>query len=332
MTSTTETRRQVLRLLGVAYHKGITAPQIAEQLEITRQTALNHIKALEAAGYLIIESEAHHYSIDPSTVLKPLDLNIEQTWLLYLPIRRMVRSQQAQLISAQVVLKQLAISLNETVAEQLVPENMLLLEEQDKSKQHVFQTLTRAWLEENLVEIEYQPPNKASSWHRIKPYWFEPAVWTDSAYVICQLQQKNGSWTDATLKLERIEQAKQIPEKFMRPEPSLIMEALADTWGIWLGDEPVQVRLKFANRVRQRLLETRWHPSQKVRDQDDGSVLWEGAISEPLEMLPWIRSWGADVEVLEPKSIRDAIAIEADKTARIYGMCDWGKNDQEDYF
>ena len=37
------------------------------------------------------------------------------------------------------------------------------------------------------------------------------------------------------------------------------------------------------------------------------------------DLLPWVRSWGADVEVLEPKELREQMMGEARRLAEIYG-------------
>jgi len=41
-------------------------------------------------------------------------------------------------------------------------------------------------------------------------------------------------------------------------------------------------------------------------------------VSEPLEMQPWIRSWGAQVEVLAPDWLRLRIAAELQQAAGKY--------------
>jgi CRISPR-associated endonuclease/helicase Cas3 len=37
-------------------------------------------------------------------------------------------------------------------------------------------------------------------------------------------------------------------------------------------------------------------------------------------MLPWIRGWGADVEVVEPENVRLALIEEVKKLAERYGI------------
>jgi len=56
-----------------------------------------------------------------------------------------------------------------------------------------------------------------------------------------------------------------------------------------------------------------------VEEQPDGSLIWRARVAEPQEMLPWIRGWGADVEVVEPPSLRERMMGEARRLARVYG-------------
>ena len=50
----------------------------------------------------------------------------------------------------------------------------------------------------------------------------------------------------------------------------------------------------------------------------DGGLLFTVRVSDPREMRPWIRSWGADVEVLEPRDLRDEMAEQAQRMAARY--------------
>ena len=56
-----------------------------------------------------------------------------------------------------------------------------------------------------------------------------------------------------------------------------------------------------------RVLETTWHPLQKTERLEDGSLLWRSTVSGVLEIRLWILSWGEDVEVLEPKELREQV-------------------------
>jgi hypothetical protein len=45
-----------------------------------------------------------------------------------------------------------------------------------------------------------------------------------------------------------------------------------------------------------------WHESQKIEQQNDGSIIFEPEVAGTEEIKFWIMSWGASVLVLEPKS------------------------------
>jgi len=61
-------------------------------------------------------------------------------------------------------------------------------------------------------------------------------------------------------------------------------------------------------------------------------------VAEPQEMLPWIRGWGADVEVVEPPGLRDRMLGEARRLAVLYNLAEieppplyqllWAKTDK----
>jgi CRISPR-associated endonuclease/helicase Cas3 len=80
------------------------------------------------------------------------------------------------------------------------------------------------------------------------------------------------------------------------------------------------VTLRFSPRVARRVQETRWHRSERTEPQSDGSLVWRAQIAEPKEMLPWIRGWGADVEVLAPPWLRKTLEAEVQKMAKVYGV------------
>jgi predicted DNA-binding transcriptional regulator YafY len=70
--------------------------------------------------------------------------------------------------------------------------------------------------------------------------------------------------------------------------------------------------------------ETRWHPTEQVSVNDDGSLLWCALIAEPREMMPWVRGWGADVEVMEPIELKDEMIKQSLDLFKIYHR---GEND-----
>jgi proteasome accessory factor B len=170
-----------------------------------------------------------------------------------------------------------------------------------------------------VVEIVYGPgvydAAKESRRTRIRPYLIEPSALTHALYLI--------GWDEArgarrTFKLERIVEATLTPETF-EPEAAWDpVSAMRDGWDI-IADQPVEtITLRFTPTVARRVAETIWHPSQKLEWHDDGSLTWQGRVAGTHEIRIWILGWGADAEVLAPRSLRESVAAELLRAASAY--------------
>jgi predicted DNA-binding transcriptional regulator YafY len=135
-----------------------------------------------------------------------------------------------------------------------------------------------------------------------------------------------------TLKIERIERIELTQDRYEIPADFDPRDLLADAWGIWYTEnEPVEVALKFHRNVAGRLKETRWHRSEEETELEDGAIVWKAKVAEPLEMIPWIRSWGADCEVLEPKKLKMSVIRDVKRMARIYELESYVETNNDDY-
>jgi len=89
-----------------------------------------------------------------------------------------------------------------------------------------------------------------------------------------------------------------------------------------MGEETIRVVLRFSPQVKRRVLETRWHPSQETSDDPDkpGWLRWQVDVADTLDLLPWVRGWGADCEVVEPREFRETLMGETKRLMRVYGI------------
>jgi len=182
----------------------------------------------------------------------------------------------------------------------------------------ILETLTRAWSEGRQVHIWHKQEKSGKVFeYDFAPYFIEPYAAGQTMHVIGRC----GSVKQLrTFKVERIQRAELLSETYTIPDDFNPQKQLANAWGIWYTDqEPEEVVLKFHPRVVGRVKETRWHRNQSLQDQPDGSLIWRAKIAQPQEMLPWIRGWGADVEVVEPVGLRDQMKGEARRLGELYG-------------
>ena len=164
------------------------------------------------------------------------------------------------------------------------------------------------------MKIGYRSPRSGVLRQRvICPYALEPTP--SGIYVI-----GHDSWSDEirTFKLDRLESAAVLKKKFTIPEDFDLEARLASGWRIMAGDEVNEVVLRFAPEVNAQVRERQWHPSQTLEATSVGGCLLRVQVAEPLEMKPWIRSWGAQVEVLAPGWLRADLAVEMRQAAALY--------------
>jgi predicted DNA-binding transcriptional regulator YafY len=89
---------------------------------------------------------------------------------------------------------------------------------------------------------------------------------------------------------------------------------LAGAWGMLRG-ELVTVRVVFARALAPYIRERLWHPSQKLRNLPDRRVEMTLRVADTLEVRRWILGYGAQVEVVQPSSLREALRMEAEAVA-----------------
>ncbi len=80
---------------------------------------------------------------------------------------------------------------------------------------------------------------------------------------------------------------------------------------MWTSDRVQKVELRFSSAAARRVQETVWHPSQSVSKEKSGAIVTTLRVRGLVEVMPWILSWGADVEVLGPPELRRTVAATA---------------------
>ena len=93
----------------------------------------------------------------------------------------------------------------------------------------------------------------------------------------------------------------------------------ASGYGIFAGSATHEAVLHFnAQRARWVSREI-WHPRQEGNLQPDGSYLLKVPYAHEPELVMDVMKYGADVEVLAPPSLRDAVATQLRAAAAVYG-------------
>lgn len=85
------------------------------------------------------------------------------------------------------------------------------------------------------------------------------------------------------------------------------------------ADKALLVKVRFAPKVADFVLERVWHSKQRVQRHRDGSATLTLPIPGFDEALAWVLRWGATAEVLGPPELRARATEEAKAMASAYG-------------
>ena len=79
------------------------------------------------------------------------------------------------------------------------------------------------------------------------------------------------------------------------------------------------MKIRFSPAVARFVQEKKWHPSQRLSPQQDGSLIVEFQLSSIVEVKSWVLSFGREAEVLAPESLRAEISDDVRLLAERYG-------------
>lgn len=121
-----------------------------------------------------------------------------------------------------------------------------------------------------------------------------------------------------TFAAERLVSVEVSRERFEMPEEFRPAEKFASAFGI-VEEAPRRIVVRFAPVIAHTLRERIWHPSQSLREEEDGSVVLSFTAGGTMEIVSWLLSYGQQAEVLEPAEIREEVRRIAGEMAALYG-------------
>jgi proteasome accessory factor B len=311
-----------LRVVSILrdYPDGVTAQKVADLIGVSKRTAYRDLKALELDAELPIWSNEGKWGLDAQAFLPPLALTLHEATMLFLAARVLAKTtdeQDPELVGALVKIAAIVPPvLREHITQTM---DAFALTPKNERFTRVFRVLAEAWAGRRVVEIDYDAavydPGRGPRHARVQPWALEPSALTHALYLIGYDEGRKGR---RTFKVERILSASLTPETFASDEAINEARELLRAWDV-ISDEPVaDVVVRFSPAVAKRAAETRWHPSQEIEEQGDGSLLWRGKVAGLREIRIWILGWGAEAEVLEPAELRNEVAEQLRLAAARY--------------
>lgn len=311
--------------LLLAHPDGLIKAEIGRKLGVHRSVASDYIDefSLPYGPLPIVEITPGRFAIDRDLYEVEISLNQHESLAVHLAARLLTTRTDKYNPHAASALRKLGQAIGELspqVSHHLhLSANVIDGDERRRDPRflEILETLTRAWSLGRKVQLTHEMENGRVHDYIFSPYFIEPYAIGRTVHVIGLREPINKI---RTFKVERIRTIMMLDEAYTIPAEFDPQDKLKSAWGIWYTDEePVEVVLRFQRKVAKRVLETTWQVGEETAvDEQDGSVIWRAQVDEWREMLPWVRSWGADCEVLEPKALRREIERQILRLAEVY--------------
>lgn len=313
---------KILRLLE-SRRRGLTALEIGSHVDILPRTVYRDLQAIEEAGFPIYNDRSAGCSrwklTDGSRT--GLSLPFTLTELLSLHMGRGLLN-----VFEGTIFQDGIESLLEKVAASLPPETFRFLEnisgqvkvgfgppKKYELSRQVMAELSKAVAKGVQVEIGYKAASTEQETLRIvDPY----LIWAMSGafYLIGRCHLRGAVRTFA---MDRITSFRALKESFRYPKNFRLADFLQTAFRVMTGD-PQTIKVRFfpgaARVVRERI----WHPTQELREQEDGSLIITLEVPINYEVISWILGFGSAAEVLQPASLRSRLLKELEASAEQY--------------
>ena len=323
---------RVLKLLHLLQGRGRTLQQLRAELGVAKRTIQRDIQVLEQNGFPVTSEQHHraiHWRLAYDPILEgPLDLTQQERMALYFS-RGLLKP-----LAGTPFFEAIESALAKIGAGISAPGHTLLhsfdsqigigaFGSKDFTRsREVIAALTRAIQHHFTVRITHATPQHRNAVeYQLNPYRLH--YHQGGLYLIALDHAKDDLRTFA---VERI-RAVAVTRSRFTPPPTTMLDELQSTAFQLIHGEPQRVRIRFSPEQAPYIAERKWHESQTLEPQPDGSVILSLRVASLWEVKRWLIGWGADAEVVEPAELRDTVRNECRQLLEI--VCATGEYEWE---
>jgi predicted DNA-binding transcriptional regulator YafY len=301
--------------------KSYTANDLSKIVGTSRRTLFRDLWELRAIGVPYhYDAKTRGYMIEPDFFLPPLDLSLQEALSLLLLVHKASNQIQlpfknSALVGALKIENNLPAEIRKycntalrnisTRAEAQAPVKTL-----DKT----FAQLQRAVARKQKVNIRYHSFFEGKTVDvELCPYHL---LYNRRAWYVLGLSDLHQ--TVRTFKLNRIEELTTTGKCFLDGDNFDVYEYLGKAWSMIPEGRMYDIKLRFLPKVANNVTEVKWHSTQKVTRNGDGSATVEFRVDGLNEISWWILGYGDQVQVLAPKALRKKILQVAQNMAKLH--------------
>ncbi|MCR4880432.1 MAG: WYL domain-containing protein [bacterium] len=281
---------------------GITLNDIQEELEVSRRSAerLRDVLIWEIPQIVELNSSGRekHWGFSRSSHMREIISFTKDEIAELETIKDSLEFDNKKEVLNSVITKLKALSKKDSIQIEDAVEILLKTEGNAISQKpsykinaEILDLIRQAIKENRRLKTKYDNKEKILS-----PYGI---IYGTSAYLI----GVEGSYKEPYVyKLHKISSAELTEETYDKGDFD-IREYANRSFGVY-QNEIIKVELLFSKNVAEDVLNYNFHPSQKVKQNEDGTITVKFKASGELEIMWHIFRWGDNVKIISPKSLR----------------------------
>jgi predicted DNA-binding transcriptional regulator YafY len=296
------------------------ATHLAEHFECSAKTAqrtIDYFRDRLCAPLEYDSSRKGFYYAKPGWQLPAMRLS-EEELLALLVSRKLLSDVAAGPLSDELghVTDRLRVLLAEHVTGRIRPDDAFSFrwKEVAPSGHAIFHLVSSALLKTRLLAFCYYSPSSSQCTVRtVEPHHMVNYMGTWHLVAYCRTRN---DWRD--FQLSRMSDCRVEDEGFIPHEEGEWKPFLTDTFGIFQNREFFEVILRFSPERARWVRGEVWHPSQRVEELPDGSLILALPVSHEAEIMMEVLRHGSHVEMLEPEWLREKVRQEIERMGKIY--------------
>lgn len=300
-----------------------TPASLAEKFDTKERTIFRDMRDLDSAGFSIrFDKETGTYTFaDPDFTLRDFNLNSDE--LMALLLGKQIASKLSTPVESAFdsLLKKVRNDSDRKTKEMIKgfgeKQKFVLridsVEDFDKIEAQ-YKSVMQAMKNKEEIEITYKAmSSQKETTRRISPYGLfnSNGIWYALAF--CNIRNEIRQFA-----LDCIKSVKPSGKHYVIPEEFNMDDYFKSSWQIVRYGKPVDVVLWFSKDVARWIKRRKWHPSQQIEENKDGSLIFKVKLEGTEEIKWWTYNWIPHCEILAPAELRKEVVRDIKAIAKMY--------------
>jgi proteasome accessory factor B len=297
---------------------GATVGELADELHVTKRQVHRDLRQVEDSGYPLEQDEGKWRLPPgfkgPEVAVSPyelMSLHLAQSHLAYLKGTPFVDDLEAIIKKVEAGLPDKVRNHLERIVTTFAPLQRPVRAYADQ--RHVIESVRKALLRQLTVVLHgYRKPGERPQDYKVNPYGL--ILYQYGLYLIGYSHRAGELRMFA---LERVKAVTVTEDMFELPRSVSLANRLDRAFGL-IEESPQEVTIWIAPEWAYFVKERRWHPTQTIKLQKDGSVILTMRCGGLDELTAWVLSFGPGAKVLGPQSLIDQVSSQLTAAAQSY--------------